>query len=199
VVIALALAWPATAAGMVELVQPLAPVKGNPADRLVGVPIEEAAYDPARRCTPRKRRPGMAAFAAWLADNARGANWGTYRCEKWGRNSASLHAEGRALDWHLDASRAADRREAARLIGLLLAPDAEGNPQALARRMGVEEIIWDCGYWSSYMTAFKRYTPCVTRSGRWRRRVNATVAHRDHIHFGLTVAGSMARTSFWQR
>ena len=25
-----------------------------------------------------------------------------YRCEKWGKRSASLHAENRAVDWALD-------------------------------------------------------------------------------------------------
>jgi len=183
---------------MVELAQPLGPVKGNPADRLADLPIEAPRYDPATRCS-RKRRPGTEAFVAWLEANARGANWGTYRCEKWGRDSASLHAENRALDWGLDASRTADRREAERLITLLLAPDRLGNATALARRMGVEEIIWDCGYWSSYMSEFKRYSPCVTKSGRWRKGVNPTVAHRDHIHFGLTRAGAAGKTSFWKR
>jgi hypothetical protein len=58
------------------------------------------------------------------------------RCERWGKNSVSLHAEGRAVDWHLDAARTADRREARRLIDLWLAPDSEGNEHVLARRMG---------------------------------------------------------------
>ena len=44
--------------------------------------------------------------------------------------------EGRAIDWHLDAHDAADRRAAERLARMLLAPDSRGNPQALARRMG---------------------------------------------------------------
>jgi hypothetical protein len=96
-----ALAVPALAA---ELPGPFAAVAGNPADRLIDQPIEEPVYDPASRCK-RKRRPGVEAFAAWLAENARGVSWGTYRCELWGEGQASLHAENRALDWHLDASK----------------------------------------------------------------------------------------------
>ena len=38
---------------------------------------------------------------------------------------------------------------AAKLIELLLAPDKAGNQHALARRMGVEELIWDCSYWGA--------------------------------------------------
>lgn len=172
--------------------------RSNPADRMTAVPIEEPVYDPATRCT-KKRRPGVERFAAWLAANARGANWGSYRCEKWGKRKASLHAEGRALDWHLDASERADARSARRLLKLLLAADSAGNEQALARRMGIQEIIWDCGYWSAGMDDFRPYSACVNKRGKRRKRVNPTVAHRDHIHFGMTRRGSMARTSFWDR
>jgi len=28
--------------------------------------------------------------------------------------------------------------------------------------------------------------------------VNPTLAHQDHVHLGLTVAGAMGRTSFWR-
>ena len=38
--------------------------------------------------------------------------WGSYRCEKWGKREASLHAENRAIDWHLDAAGAGDRKAA---------------------------------------------------------------------------------------
>ena len=124
--------------------------------------------------------------------NARGASWGSYRCERWGNGQASLHAEGRALDWH-----PASKREAARVILLLLAPDTAGNPQALARRMGVQEMIWDCGYWRSGMTEFSDYAPCFGKRGKPKKSVNVTVAHRDHVHFGFTKAGAARSTSFW--
>ncbi len=172
------------------------PVPDNPADRLLAVPIEDPVYDPATRCT-KTPRPGMVALQRWLEANVRGESWGTYRCEKWGKKQASLHAEGRAIDWHLDATRPGHRREAERLARLLLAPDAHGNPQALARRMGIEEMIWDCGYWRAGMNAFEPYAACFNKHGTRRKRVDPTVAHRNHIHIGLTKAGAMRRTSFW--
>jgi hypothetical protein len=46
----------------------------------------------------------------------------------------------------LDPATHCSRREAERLARLLPAPDSLGNPQAPACRMGVEELIWDCGY-----------------------------------------------------
>jgi hypothetical protein len=194
-VCALALAA-APAHAMIRLAAVPARVVGNPADRMLAVPIEASVYDPATHCS-RKPKPGMIALQRWLEGNFRGVSWGTYRCEMWGKHEASLHAEGRALDWHLDATLAADRREAERLVRLLLAPDAAGNPQALARRMGVEEIIWDCGYWGAGMTQFEDYQPCFNKRGVRRKHVDPTVAHRNHIHIGLTKAGAARRTSFW--
>jgi hypothetical protein len=47
---------------------------------------------------------------------------------------------------------------------------------ALARRMGVEE----------------------PKRGKPRKHVNVTVAHRDHIHIGMTKAGAAGKTSFWR-
>ena len=193
----LALAGPAAA--MVTLPENPLAIAGNPADRLLSVPIEDSTYDGARRCTPKASRPGMIALQRWLQDNARGVFWGSYRCEKWGKGQASLHAENRAIDWHLDVSVPADKRAAEQLIRLLLAPDEAGNPQALARRMGVEELIWDCGYWGAGMTQFNAYSPCYGKRGRLKRKVNKTIAHRDHVHIGMTKRGAAARTSFWSR
>jgi hypothetical protein len=170
--------------------------RSNPADKLVEEPIEESVYDKATRCT-KKQRPGVADFVNWLQGNVKGVFWGSYRCEMWGKKSASLHAEGRAVDWHLDASSKAEKKEARRLADMLLLPDAAGNEQALARRMGVQEMIWDCGYWGAGMYDFNQYSPCFNKHGKRRKTVNTTVAHRDHIHFGLTKAGAMGRTSFW--
>jgi hypothetical protein len=106
-------------------------------------PIDDYRYDRAKDCR-KHPTPGALALVNWLEKNAKGTFWGIMRCERWGKNSASLHAEGRAVDWHLDSRVPADRREARRLIDLWLAPDADGNEHALARRMGIQEIIWNC-------------------------------------------------------
>ena len=193
-----AIAMIVPAAHAFRLPEELPVVKGNPANRLAALPIDDVEYDRARKCTPKMARPGTVRFTRWLQRNTRGVFWGSYRCEKWGRHEASLHAENRAIDWHLDASNPADKRTARALIRLLLAPDSAGNPQALARRMGVSEIIWDCSYWGAGMAQFNRYSPCFNKHGKPRKRVNRTIAHRDHIHFGLTKRGAAARTSFWR-
>ena len=195
----LLLAAAAPAGAMVRLPEFPRPVEGNPAARLLSVPLEDSYYDGARKCTPKASRPGMLALQRWLEANARGVFWGSYRCEKWSKCQASLHSENRAIDWHLDVFDRADKRAAEKLIRLLLAPDVAGNTQALARRMGVEELIWDCGYWGAGMTQFEKYQPCYGKRGKLKRKVNKTIAHRDHVHIGMTRRGAAARTSFWSR
>jgi hypothetical protein len=191
------LAVPAASANAFRLPASLAPLQGNPADTLASIAPDPIEYDPAKTCHA-KEKPGVVRMVAWLQRNVRGANWGTYRCEKWGKDSASLHAENRAIDWHLDVRDPADRRAARALIELLLAPDKAGTPQALARRMGVEELIWDCSYWGAGMAQFQDYGPCFNKRGIRRKHVNPTVAHNDHIHIGMTKRGAAAQTSFWR-
>ena len=119
------------------------------------------------------------------------------RCERFSRHTYSLHSDGRALDWHLDVHNRADRREARRLIRLFLARDRVGNEHALARRMGIQELIWNCHAWWSGPGGMHRYSVCYDRRGH-RRRVDDTTAHRNHIHIGLNWRGARKRSSFWR-
>jgi hypothetical protein len=171
-------------------------VRGNPADRLAHLSIDDYRYDRATGCR-RRPQPGTLALQSWLASQFAGSSWGIMRCSRLGSGSFSLHAEGRALDWHLSVHQRSERREAQRLIALLLAPDRVGNAHALARRMGIQEIIWNCRAWWSGSQAMTRYSACYDRRGR-RRRIDDTTAHRDHVHLGLTRLGARAQTTFWR-
>ena len=172
---------------------------GNPANdpRLLPRPIEPSRYDYARRCLAHPQ-PGTVALERWLDRHFRGVSWGIMRCEKLGPGNFSLHSEGRALDWHLDAGVPAQRRAAARLIGLLLAADRDGNRTALARRMGVQGLIFDCRAWWAGQERLGRYEYCYTASGHRRRHLDRTEAHMNHIHIELDWAGARLRTSFWR-
>jgi hypothetical protein len=181
-----------------SLGDPYAPTDLNPADRLAHLPVDDYSADDAIRCR-RKAMPGALALERWLAQNVRGTSWGIMRCSELGRRGFSLHAEGRAVDWHLDAGSPIDRRAARRLITVLLAADRAGNPHALARRMGVQEIIWNCRSWWAGADRLGQYEPCLDRQGRPRKRVNVTIAHRDHVHIGLNLDGARKQTSFWRR
>ena len=176
---------------------PYGRVRHNPADTLASLPIEDYQYDQARRC---RKRPmlGTLALERWLEQRWRGVSWGIMRCEKLGRRNYSLHAEGRALDWHLDVHSAADRRAARKLIMTLLATDRMGNAHALARRMGVQELIWNCRSWWAGAERMGKYSYCYGRSGKRKKRLDDTQAHRNHVHIGLNRAGARKRTSFWR-
>src|SRR4051794_20888990 len=172
-------------------------VRGNPADRLTSLPIDDYGYDQARKCR-RSPRSGTVALQSWLGRHFDGVSWGIVRCERLHGRVFSLHAEGRAVDWHLDVHDRGDRAEAWRLIGMLLAPDRLGNSEALARRMGVQEIIWDCkAWWSGGGPVMGQYSVCFNKHGQRRRHVNRTLAHRDHVHIGLSRRGAARKTTFW--
>lgn len=122
----------------------------------------------------------------------RGRLWGIVRCEKLSPNDFSVHAEGRALDWHLDARKPKERAAAMRLIHALLASDDYGRAHALAPRMGIQGIIFDCRSWWSGMGRARRV---LVLQGQ--RQANPTQAHRDHIHLELSWPGARKETSFW--
>jgi hypothetical protein len=187
----------AALAGAAVAVQPAAAAVSEPlTDQIAGLaakPIDSYRYDKTRRCSGGPQR-GATALNTWLARNVKGVSWGIYNCRttRLGKN-LSLHAEGRAVDWHLDVRKRSDRKAAYRLIDALLAPDASGRPRALARRMGVQEIIYDCKIWTAYDgdRGMRRYSGC-------RPGASATIAHRDHLHIGLNWRGARAQSSFWQ-
>lgn len=185
VLLVAALLVPSTPAGALPRV--------NPADRLLRIPVDTLRYDPAKRCR-RHMTKGALALSTWLARNTDGEYWGGLRCERLSRTTYSMHAEGRAVDWHLDAAIPAKRREAHRLLRLLFGPDRHGAPNALARRMGIVEAIYDCRYYGFWMAAghSTRYSPCRDP------HVDRTTAHRDHVHLSLGWPGARMRTSFWR-
>jgi hypothetical protein len=166
---------------------------GNPANhpKLVNKPIEGEAYDHATKCRPRST-PGIRMLTRWIDRHFPGDNWGVWRCQSLSKDTKSLHSEGRALDWRLDAGRKRERRAANFLIQRLLAKDEQGNVRALARRMGVQEIIFNCRSWFSGSDGMGPYSAC--QGGR----VDRTTAHKDHIHIALNKRGSKGRTSFWK-
>lgn len=165
----------------------------NPANhpRLLNQPIEDSTYDTAHKCKPRST-PGIRLLTGWIDRHFPGESWGVYRCQRLDKDSRSLHSEGRALDWHLDAKNKRERRAANFLIERLTATDELGNTNALARRMGVQEIIFNCRSWFSGSDGLHPYDACS------RKGVDPTTAHKDHVHIGLNWAGAKAKTSFWR-
>lgn len=194
--------WIVAALGLVAL--PAASSAGglvpNPANhrKLISKPMDEARYDQARKCRSKPTR-GAKSLVRWLDRTVRGESWGINRCErlKAGGNY-SVHSEGRAVDWRLDAGKPKEKRSAMRLIHTLIAKDRRGNFNALARRMGVQGLIFDCRSWWVGMRKLGRYGYCYKPNGNRRRNLDRTQAHRDHVHIELNWPGARKRTSFWR-
>ena len=85
-----------------------------------------------------------------------------------------------------------------RLIRTLIVADRAHNVNALARRMGVQGLIFDCRSWWAGITKLGQYDYCYRRSGARRRGLDRTQAHRDHVHIELNWPGARKRTSFWR-
>jgi hypothetical protein len=169
----------------------------NPADKYAKYPIDPYRYDYAKKCLKNPQK-GTLALQRWLEKNAGGVSWGIMRCERMSRGSYSLHSEGRAIDWHLDVHNSADRAEGNRLVKLFLARDKAGNNHALARRMGIQELIWNCKAWFTGDGGMRPYSVCFDSKGR-PKKVDDTTAHRNHIHIGLNWPGARMKTTFWTR
>lgn len=187
------------AAALVVAVPAFAGLGPNPADsnKLVDRPIESLRYDPGKKCKSKVRR-GTKLMVKWLDRHTRGSFWGIYRCEKWGKGRFSVHAESRAIDWHMDARNRKDKRQAMKLIRKrFLAADRRGNENALARRMGIQGIIFNCKQWFGY-GRLGPYGYCYKRNGKRKKNLDPTQAHIDHIHIELNKAGARGKTSFWR-
>jgi hypothetical protein len=181
-----ALAIPAAALALPSLA-------ANPANKLLNRGLDPIEYDAATKCNGGKIPAGTKAMLAWLEKNADGVNWGEYRCEIWGKHSASLHSAGRAIDWH-PSSMAAGHA----LVELLLAPDKQGNVAALARRMGVQGIIFNCKAWfGNWDGQMGNYSYCYGKNGKRKKNLDPTQAHMNHVHIELNLLGAAKKTTFW--
>src|SRR5262249_42248378 len=129
----------------------------------------------------------------WLERHANGVNWGEYRCEMWSKHEASLHSAGRAIDWHPTT-----KADGNALVQLLLAPDSDGNIAALARRMGVQGLIFNCQAWfGSPDGKMRHYSYCYDKHDKRKKHLDPTQAHMNHVHIELNMRGAAMKTTFW--
>ncbi len=155
-------------------------------------PLEPyAAYDGQRFCNP-AAKPGAVALQDWLVMTYGGSRGPISRpCSSGGQ---SEHKEGRALDWTMDAARAADRQAVRRFLDDVFAKDSDGRAHATARRMGIMYIIWNDRIWRSYdRFAVGDYRPCAKPAD-----CSKTARHRDHVHISLSRPGGRGKTSWYE-
>ncbi len=123
--------------------------------------------------------PGPTAFAQLL-----NANYGKH-VYGINRTCAAEHGEGRALDWMNNAYTADGLALGNAITRWLAAPDAQGRPGAMARRFGINYIIWNRQMWRAY------------DPGRGWAPYSGVSPHTDHIHISFTWDGAYQRTSWW--
>ena len=153
-----------------------------------------AAYVPANSCTP-TARPGTVLLGRLLTTTYPGTTFGGSRaCPA---TPSSEHHDGRAVDWMNSVRDAGQKKQAQAVVDWLLATDAQGNPYANARRLGVMYVIWDDHIWGAYrpQDGWREYDGCTAAAKQARSLDNA--CHRNHMHLSLSWAGAMGRTSYW--
>lgn len=126
-------------------------------------------------CDP-NNKPGMVAFANLVSAHYNRPTWYGSRSCKWDN---SQHYEGRAMDWPMNAYNAEDKA-----IGDAVAQWITANNGEIARRFGVQSIIWNRQSWYLY------------KPGAW-YPYNGASPHTDHLHISFTWDGAMGRTSWW--
>lgn len=160
----------------------------NPANdpALLRMKMDPNRYDGAGGCVQRDPK-GMKQLVKFLKQTTKkNTIYGTVRCD------GGVHGTGRAVDWMLDSRKRSQKNLAMTLINTWMAKDSRGRPNALARRMGVQLIIYNCRYWQAGDRGWNPYSVCSSKN------VDPTQGHIDHVHIELTKPAAKLRTSYWE-
>lgn len=149
---------------------PAPPTKDLPTT-LDAAPPWEYSYS----CDPNDK-PGMIKFAQLVS--AHYGRPGYYTSRSCVRGAVSEHYEGRALDWTMNAYDPAQKA-----IGDSVAQWITANNGEMARRFGIQAVIWNRRSWYLWSPYWRDY--------------NGASPHTDHVHFSFTWDGAMGRTSWW--
>jgi hypothetical protein len=135
-------------------------------------------------CLSFVEQPGVRQFRDMILARAGGSNGGIHAC------SGYEHGEGRAWDWMMDAPDPAEAAQVRRVLDWLLATDAAGNGQAMARRLGLSYIIWNRRVISFYPDGRRTWRPysCNGTPGS---------CHTNHTHFAFSWAGARQQTTWF--
>ncbi|MGZ4629141.1 peptidoglycan-binding domain-containing protein [Oryzihumus sp.] len=163
------------AAGSAEAA-PTAPVPAPPTKALPAALDVMTPWQPQVSCDP-VDKPGVRAFGDLMLATYRSGNYGVSRyCAA----DTSEHYDGRALDWMLSVNNPDQKAIADSVTAWLSA-----NNGAMARRFGIQYIIWNKHMW-------REYDP-----GRGWAAYSGSDPHTSHVHFSFTWDGAMKRTSWW--
>jgi hypothetical protein len=110
----------------------------------------------------------------------------------------SGHEEGRAVDWMTNKKVPEQKAMAKAFLKWLKATDNYGNTYAMARRLGIQYVIWNNRMWRAYDTGrgWTEYDNCLHKKKKG-KKAWANACHRTHVHFSLTWDGAYKRTSYF--
>jgi hypothetical protein len=101
----------------------------------------------------------------------------------------SNHARGRAIDIMVGTSGGGYNSSRGRaIVNWLLATDGQGNVDANARKLGIQQILFDDRCWNSDGDRGIRTWSAMRECG---------VGHHDHVHLDLTIPGANGNVSYW--
>jgi hypothetical protein len=166
-----------------------------PKARAFGVVADEfPRWEQENTCSPTEK-PGAAALRKLLRKTY-GKSIGSNTLRACTR-ADSGHEEGRAVDWMTNRRVPAQKALAVAFLDWLQAPDVYGNADAMARRLGVEYVIWNNRVWRAYDPArgWTEYDGCLAKKKHKKKFDNA--CHRTHVHISLSWDGAYQRTSYF--
>ncbi|MGW5363062.1 hypothetical protein [Actinopolymorpha pittospori] len=139
-----------------------------------------ATYQGGTTCSP-TAKPGVVDVRNLILQTYGRVSWSIARpCS----SSVNEHKEGRALDIGFDARTTRGYNQGNDFLHWLLFPDQYGNPNAMARRLGVMYVIWNHRMWRAY-------------NPRGWRLYTGSNPHVDHVHISFNWNAAMRRTSWW--
>ncbi|MFC6021388.1 FG-GAP repeat domain-containing protein [Plantactinospora solaniradicis] len=138
-------------------------------------------------CQSFVEQPGVKEFRDMILSRIGGTSGGIHAC------SGFEHGEGRAWDWMMDAPDPAEAAKVRQVLDWLLATDAAGTPHAMARRLGIGNIIWNrqsIELWSYDPDKVWEPYGC---SGN----PTAGNCHTNHVHFAFSWQGARRQTTWF--
>ncbi len=156
--------------------------------------IDGYRFDRENTCDP-VAKPGALDVQA-LIHKTYGPSPSSYIERACSGTGTSGHHSGRAIDW-MTNSRIAEQAESGdAFVGWLLATDKYGNQHAMARRLGMQYVIWKSRTFALYAPerGWTEYSDCVrVRTGP----EHDNICHRNHVHMSLNLDGAHRKTSWW--
>lgn len=154
----------------------------------MGYYVGQSSCDPHVKAGTRK----LATLLATTYSSYGATSWASaYACGTDG--SQSEHYEGRAIDWMVSVRNARQYAAGKAAIAWLLATDAHGNAFAMARRLGIQYIIYNNRMWGAWDGRWQEYNNCQHLPAR----SDDNACHRTHMHLSLTWDGATGHTTFW--